>query len=322
MGHWVFDRVADGLFLQGLRPHLSKLHRQDVLLDVNGSLLTGGNAADATTWRSHHAFSGRCGLRLEQAAVPPTGPPAAIVSTSASDYRAWVADFHLQSTSEEPHLLVSVAPHYAPLQGNTEQGRRAWRPPTAEEQDTYDKRMLETPLIWEEPMTISIDCTASGMFLWSEELGYYGEKVAERCFVRRSNENGGDDKATASVGREGHFEAFLRLSWRMAQTGDTDVASTRNSGNSNAEMAVFVRADTTEEGGNEAPCDVPAADTAKTGGSEAAAARRSGGNGLGDGAYVWRLLWERAVTWHNVPDEVHFTPYVTLMDGGDEVTLL
>ncbi|EKG05011.1 hypothetical protein TCSYLVIO_003923 [Trypanosoma cruzi] len=349
MGFWVFDRVADGFLFPGRR-QLSRLHQRNAILDSNGMTLTGDLAAEATTWRSHHAFSGRCGLSVKRSPEPHDNRDEArrngggdvphpekmfpsyecIISRSPNDYRAWAVDFHLQSTSEEPHVLLSVAPYYAPLQSNLVEGGRSWRPPTTEEQEMYDKRMLETPLIWEEPMTLSLDCTNNGMFLWSEEWKIFGEKIADNCFSRRSQSRGGDDSVDQMGGvsgvREGPYEAFVRLSWRMMSAGENDMydgekrslsdASVRNIivGPCQGEMTVFLRTSSSDQ--NEGDVSVPR----QINGTGNVGAH--GGESVSSGVQVWKRAGGRAVLGDDIPNEIYFTPYVTLMDAGDEAILL
>ncbi|KAH9577563.1 hypothetical protein LSM04_008303 [Trypanosoma melophagium] len=408
ISHWVFERIADGLFLGPRRPlrHLCKSHRRGIMLDRSGVPLTADNTAAATTWRSHHAFSGRCGLYLDQqreseqqrerkeeernekqehvqnsvnrngggdVPQPETvweGGGETIVSQSPDDYCTWIADFHFFSTSDEPHVLLSVAPHYAPLQGNTTEEESIWRPPTQEEKEIYDKRMLETPLIWEEPMTLSVDCTANGMYLWSEEWGFFGEKIADTCFEERGQRCAGNNYRNNTRGmqqqeeeeqQEKSYEAFVRLSWRMTAAGEHDARagedpslhdSTITHSNENlqghGEMVVFVRTGCSQDevcngrsnnnnnnnntggdgssstnGTSHMPpvASTPLASTASLGCLNGCKGVE-GGERIISGEHVWRRVCERVLVLGRVPQEIHFVPYVTLMDDGDEVTIL
>ncbi|ORC93548.1 uncharacterized protein TM35_000014250 [Trypanosoma theileri] len=417
---WVFERLADGLFLGPRHPlrHLCKLHRQGVLLDRNGTPLTADNIHTATTWRSHHAFSGRCGLRVDQQQQQQQGEGEgkgkeredegenskqqtlqknansygggdvpqpetvleesgeAIVSQSPDDYRTWIADFHLLSKSDEPHVLLSVAPHFLPLQGNTTE-EKVWHSPTKEDQEIYDKRMLETPLIWEEPMTLSVDCTSNGMYLWSEEWGFFGEKIADSCFEQQvhrrvvgdyhsNNRNGIQESLQQQEQieewqQEKSHEAFVRLSWRMKPAGEQDARSGEHRSlhdstfthinenfQSYGEMVVFVRSGSSQDnvcndrnngstggggddgnsGGSGMSLVVSAITTTLLSSSSSSSGGLNGCKGteggelISSGNHVWRRVCERVVVLNGILQEMHFVPYVTLMDDGDEVTIL
>ncbi|RNF27021.1 uncharacterized protein Tco025E_00705 [Trypanosoma conorhini] len=348
-GCWSFDRVAEGLLFSDLR-QLSRRHPQDAMLDVNGVPLARGRATEVHTWRSHHAFSGRCGLSVKRPTEPSDNREAArrngggdvpnpekmssshecTFSRSPDDYRAWEVDFHLQSTSETPHVLLSVAPQYLPLQSSVVESGRSWCPPTAEEQEMYDKRILETPLIWEEPMTLSVDCTTNGIFLWSDEWRMFGEKIADRCFSRRIQSHVGeysvDNTGPRSVVREGPYEAFVRLSWRMMAAGECDAyygekrsfndSSLPNTcvGPRYGEVSVFLRTSNLDQ-----EDEVASVMRQRDGGGTV---RARGGESVSSGAQVWERAGGCAVPGDDVPDEMYFAPYVTLMDAGDEAILL
>lgn len=52
-------------------------------------------------------------------------------------------------------------------------------PPTPEERRYFDKKMLYTPLIWEEPFTVSVEVTAGGLSLWSEQWEVYSKRLSD-----------------------------------------------------------------------------------------------------------------------------------------------
>ncbi|ESL11780.1 hypothetical protein TRSC58_00462 [Trypanosoma rangeli SC58] len=318
------------------------------MLDVNEVPLASEHAIEAYTGRSRHALSGRCGLAVRRPtekhdyrnAARRNGSgdaPAPEMSLSheytilrsPDDYRTWEVDFYLQATGENPRVLLSVAPHYLPFQSRDAESGRFWRPPTAEDQEMYDKRMLETSFIWEEPMTLSVDCTTNGIFLWSEEWIILGEKIADKCFSRRIQGRGGDDRvdnaSLGSVVREGPYEAFVRLSWRMMSDGENDACggekcslndlSLPNTfvGPRHGEVAVFLRTSSSEQE------DEDVAILRQRHGSGRVGA--CGGESVSSGVQVWKRAGGCAVSGDDVPDGVHFTPYVTLMDAGDDAIL-
>lgn len=51
-------------------------------------------------------------------------------------------------------------------------------PPTSEERQCFDKKMLYTPLIWEEPFTVSAEVNAKEISVWSEFWELYGQRVS------------------------------------------------------------------------------------------------------------------------------------------------
>ncbi|CBH10593.1 hypothetical protein, conserved [Trypanosoma brucei gambiense DAL972] len=324
---WVFDCAAPGLYCEPRR--LLKPFSTDNILDATGRAFeTVEDGLKATTWRTHHAFSARCGLTSVTRSDSTTcgkGVEESSVSRSPEDYREWHADFHLRSPSAEPHVLLSVAPHYLPSRGsgNADDGRKMevvgsrgrwlkpWRPQTAEEQAAYDAAVLGTPLIWEEPLVLSLDCTADGVFLWSEDHGIYGEKVANRCFERHSSD-AGDDSA------EFKQEAFLRFRW-----SEQPPAQTSSVGSGRHEMK-----EEHVESPNVSKCGelrVFRGQRTKVEAEEPHVERISYEEAdvdAGSGGFLWQSVLHRIISCGPVPKEVYFAPYVTLMESGDEVSLL
>lgn len=57
-------------------------------------------------------------------------------------------------------------------------------PPTSEERQSFDKKMLYTPLIWEEPFTVSAEINAKEISVWSEFGELYGQRVHSTGFQK------------------------------------------------------------------------------------------------------------------------------------------
>jgi hypothetical protein len=214
---WAFEAYAEGLVVttadgaESSSPaapprYLQKTTRNNDLFDASGKPLAASEMHDATTWRTHHAFGGRCALvKASTQGGSSTGErgrqpvEAALASSSSpcwaeqawSAYQTWCIAFRLRSvTAEEPHILLSVAPAYYPLltspTGETREPDAATlaslpAAPSSEEQHHYNRRLLDTPLIWEEAYALSVECTPQGMFLWSDHYELFGKKIADRC---------------------------------------------------------------------------------------------------------------------------------------------
>ncbi|KAL7696281.1 hypothetical protein NQL31_005723 [Lotmaria passim] len=210
---WAFEAYAEGLVTAAaVEPEaaekpprqLHKTSRNNDIFDVDGKPLAASKRHEATTWRTHHSFSGRCALVKPAAydgwsgeangAAPtcppyPSGPSWAEQAWAA--YQSWSVTFSLHSaTADEPHILLSVAPAYFPLlsspTGETltpDAKTLASLPaaPSAQEQKHYNNRLLDTPLIWEEAYALSVECTPRGLFLWSDHWELYGKKILDRC---------------------------------------------------------------------------------------------------------------------------------------------
>nr|CCD13041.1 unnamed protein product [Trypanosoma congolense IL3000] len=345
---WVFESAAQGLHME--RRRLLKPNGIHNLIDINGApFKCAADAAEATLWRTHHAFSGRCGIgeaagnNAEQSDsygglhddIGANGPPT---SHTAENYRDWTVNLHLRSYSAEPHVLVSVAPHCLPSRGKgssfvdsvyaKDEGAcrwpRDWGPQTKEEQSAYDAAVLGTPLIWEEPLVLSVECTTAGMFLWSEDYEMYGEKVADRCFEKRDESFSGMDgssihKAGDACRAESLYKAFLRVRWRERQSappGEGNEGCCRDGEEKSADLFDLDR------------CSELYVYQGAPGVSKGLA---SGGNERNDPSgsellphnegVTWRQVLHRLIPCGSLPVNVHFAPYVTLMDGGDEALL-
>ncbi|KAG8344967.1 hypothetical protein TRVL_04206 [Trypanosoma vivax] len=277
---WVFTRAATGLLCNA--QCLMRTRQNEVLLDAEGQPMESENALTASTvWRTHRAFSGRCGLCVSDGEV-------SAVSESAEDYRAGEVNFCLRSAGKRPHVLISLVPHYV------RQEKGEWNHdafpcclPTAVEQDEYDRKMMETPLIWEEPLTFSVECTADGMYVWSDECGVYGEKVSSvPCFTPRDqNEYGkGTDDAKC-------FEALVGLSWKDTTTGSPHAEDDQLG----RRIEVMVSQWSTFTEDNAPVCNM--------------AAERI-------------CVVRRVMPCTGIPSCVYFVPFITLMDDLDSATIV
>lgn len=325
---WGFDAFADGLSTAAKDSdspdtaappqQLHKHYRNNDLFDAGGKLLDAETAHHATTWRSHHAFSGRCALVSPIAAADQQQQQRrafhvpAWAEQSWSAYQSWSAGFRLRSVAaDEPHILLSIAPAYFPnlvsATGDTREADAATLaslpcPPSAEEEAIYHHRVLETPLIWEEPYALSLECTPHGLFLWSDQWGIFGKKVADRCLEVRSDPSvspgTGDAAVEGASSAQPCFAAALRLHWRAGAGGSsagTPAAPTQ--------PTLTVELQTVE------------ADAATTGSTTSVTTER-GGNA------VWQQVIELPLPLDGVSAKAAFRPYVTLMEGGDSVELL
>ncbi|KPA82196.1 hypothetical protein ABB37_03318 [Leptomonas pyrrhocoris] len=211
---WGFEAYSEGLETTAgaeskisVEPprELHKTSRNNDLFDVSGKPLTASDMQDATTWRTHHAFSGRCALVKpaekgksngnSRDATAESPPPQRSRPSWAEEawaaYQNWTIAFRLRSTTaEEPHVLLSVAPAYFPLlcsptgemsAPDAETLASLPAAPSSQEQEHYNHRLLDTPLIWEEAYALSVECTTRGMFLWSDHWELFGKRIADRC---------------------------------------------------------------------------------------------------------------------------------------------
>ena len=95
-----------------------------------------------------------------------------------------------ESTAVTPNILVGFSP--IPMRKitttTTEQEPTMQRLSGGDWSEAAEQtRLLSTPLLWEEPGTIMMECSDKGAFLWSDALGLYGKKVWDQCFVREAN---------------------------------------------------------------------------------------------------------------------------------------
>ncbi|KPI87486.1 hypothetical protein ABL78_3435 [Leptomonas seymouri] len=229
---WAFEAYAEGLVTMvdaesdvSEKPprQLHKTSRNNDLFDASGKPLMASDMHDATTWRTHHAFGGRCAIikpfvedgkgksspdsRAERCSPHPSGPSWAEQAWAA--YQSWSIAFRLRATtSEEPHILLSVAPAYFPLltlptgearEPDAETLASLPAAPTAQEQKHYNNRLLGTPLIWEEAYALSVECTPRGMFLWSDHWELFGKKIADRCLEVQEKTKEVDEASSAVV---------------------------------------------------------------------------------------------------------------------------
>lgn len=93
-------------------------------------------------------------------------------------------------SSSSPNVLVGFSPiplrssTTAPQQGGSGIVMNGEWSSTAEQ-----TRLLSTPLLWEEPATVMLECSERGAFLWSDALGLYGKRIWDQCFVKHSESN-------------------------------------------------------------------------------------------------------------------------------------
>ncbi|KAG5493145.1 hypothetical protein GH5_01882 [Leishmania sp. Ghana 2012 LV757] len=306
---------------------LCKQNQNRDVFDVQGNLLNTSEAHSATTWRTHHAFSGRCALVNEATAA---GGAAAHCFTAPdwaeqawTAYQSWSVAFRLRSiTTDEPHILLSVAPAYFPslvtVTGGTREADAATLAslpgaPSAEEEVIYNKRMLETPLIWEEPYALSVECTPNGVFLWSDHWGIFGKRVADHCMeVRRgaARQSGmaklpspGPPLASAAADERPAptiYDAALRLRWSATGTGNQSSTDGVPASAATPTLSVELKLASADEAGR----------TAATTCVE------------GVGEDLWQHLVNLPLPLDEVARKAAFRPYVTLMEGGDAVELL
>ncbi|KAG5493907.1 hypothetical protein JKF63_01739 [Porcisia hertigi] len=327
---WGFEEYAEGLSiftekydapLTGTTPeggsaaplppprHLYKQNRNNDLFNAQGKLLNTTEAQGATTWRTHHAFSGRCALVNLSApaddAVSHPLNPSSWAEQAWTAYQNWSISFHLRSTAtDEPHILLSVAPAYFPnLVSSTGERHEADAAtlaslpcaPSAEEEVMYNKRILETPLIWEEPYALSVDCTPHGVFLWSDHWGIFGQKISERCLELHADNAGENETATMPF-----YDAALRLRWNA--NGAENPSSTDGVCVRGVTPTLTVELKKTS-------------DNAADGATSTARVEKMKQE-------VWQHLIDLPLPLDYVALKAAFRPYVTLMEGGDSVELL
>jgi hypothetical protein len=159
-----FGAAADELFLSPCRTILKKLGGCTSISNVNddaGRHATASLSSSSTFVKSAHAFSGRL------------DPETAAASNTCSGGEEW--DVALQLTSKgisSPNVLVGLGPR-----GTTASllvDGAAEVPPTAESQQMFEGRVLSTPLIWEEPGFVCMECSDRGVRLWSDAMGWFG----------------------------------------------------------------------------------------------------------------------------------------------------
>ncbi|KAK7200806.1 hypothetical protein NESM_000139000 [Novymonas esmeraldas] len=347
---WAFEAFAEGLTATSkpgsaadtaaaaaasLSPprHLYKKNRNNDLFDAHGKLLDAAGAHLVTTWRTHHAFSGRCALVCPGG----TGDGGSATATARSfggprwaeqaraAYQDWSIAFRLRANAaDEPHILLSVAPAYFPnlvsatgetLAASPETLASLPSAPCAEEEVVYDRRVLETPLIWEEPYALSVECTPHGVFLWSDHWSIFGKKIADRCLELRHRVAGRSGAPTSPVSdpptpaageadASAFYDAALRLRWSVPEATQQRSATTA--------PTLSVDLKTSDSGSNTASTAAAAAATAGTAAGSASSADEGS----------WRCLIDLSLPLDDVSSRAAFRPYVTLMEGGDAVELL
>lgn len=356
--HWVFDQAAPGLIVSKLRKWwntthggdasvggeessravwLRKVHNSNVLFDSTGSReLSKEEACALTTWRSHHAFSGRCML-----SKPPEEKHATTTAAAKSDseavgsarivtdseaYRHWEVRFLLRSTNEEPTTLLSVAPYYLPysaaidLLSNAPAVKeglcKGWTSPSADNRRQYDKRIMETPLIYEEPYTFSVECTPQGMFLWSDHWKLWGDKIAPRCYEAGTftlNPTTGSSTPGGPTRVSGH-QSYVRLQWRVdpptdgaSSTAATLSVSLGQTCHDSVQGVAFHASSTPPRTPISVDTDVNHTSTSVSSPSS---------------DFYWQNVYSTKLDIEDHASHALFVPYATLMEGGDQVILI
>lgn len=330
--HWRFEVVADGLDVTPSAMEVAKRVGNNALFDADGAPLSAEAAEKASTWRSHHSFSGRCSLRQEASEANNIHTTTA---ATAVDYDDWSVGFHLRSATADPHMLVSVAPRYFPYAGassfmppadnsskqetvNGSDGSNGsssgevvgaakvpfLSAPSAEEQGIYIRRMLETPLIYEEPYAISVECNARGLFVWSDQWAIHGKRIATTCIVPSGRGGGGgDDNINTDIKTEG----FVKLSWWMPRhTAASEAAHQQQT--PVASVAVSL-------GGysSEGTLDT----SANTNGSSPSSSSASGS------VVQWQQVFETTLELEDaLAGTAAFVPYVTMIEAGESVRII
>lgn len=203
----------------------------------------------ASTWQTSSAFTGRCGIVRTNAVAGAilAGSDELVASNSfvvprwlsrrPVDYSKWSVEFYLRSNAAMPSILLSVGPYYFPyccsldLVPKNRQSIQPYEPlPSTEEgRHSHTHRVLQTPLIWEEPHTFSVEANAKGLYLWSDQWETYGKKISETGMHSAE-----DLKGFGKIGSILHadinfetmpelavapaFECYLRLDWESSET--------------------------------------------------------------------------------------------------------
>lgn len=157
----MFGAVADGLRLINGNSMVTKSH---------GTILSGGAqpTANAMTIKSTHAFSARCGDCRRDA---DDGPQAVVLELTSQGGNS------VLGAAAPPSMLVGFGPATYPSDFVSESENGAL-PQEKEMQRQWDQRVLTTPMIWEEPGFVFVECSNEAPKLWSEDLGAYGKPLA------------------------------------------------------------------------------------------------------------------------------------------------
>lgn len=323
---WAFEAYADGLSVtapgaeskttSAPPQELHKTSRNNDLFDASGKPLAPDAVHDVTTWRTHHAFGGRCALvhqtpqsvhedsasnaaAATHAPAYPSGPSWAEQAWTA--YQNWSIAFHLHSvTAEEPHILLSVAPAYFPMlsspTGETLVPDAATQDslpaaPSAEEQQHYNNRLLDTPLIWEEAYALSVECTPRGMFLWSNHWELFGKKISDRCLEVEKHSAVEAPLQSYNAGVRLRFNSTSAAALATNAEATTTVAST-------PVLAVDLRA----------PASLPQ--------PLAVAISKEGDEAL------WQHVMDIPLPMDAIAHKSAFRPHVTLLESGDSVHII
>lgn len=328
-------------------------------LDETGKAISSAEAADAaTTWKTMNSFSGRCGLAKPNSMTRFTSNQSDVrradistvaplwLSRSPKDYREWSVQFYLRSSVELPSILVSVGPYFYPYASEIDLMGPRGRiqpfspiPSTAQERYQFDRKMLQTPLIWEEPYTMSVEVNKDGTFFWSDTWELFGVKAGDEgmqdsetgirfgdiaAILQRSI----DFETMPGLDARPHYEAFVRLDWCSSENVD------ENTGKRAAKLEVW-RGFLDEKSGvyeqEELPMDVDeepsmaeeASSTSSTGSDKSESLR------LGGKVKVvqllrcnWTKIGEQAYSIPKEAVDVMFAPYVTLLSGGDTAIVI
>eukprot|EP00796_Vickermania_ingenoplastis_P007230 gene7230-5081_t len=294
------------------------------LCGPDGKPLSDADKESVSTWRTNKSFSGRCGLGVRNAVVTPNLQESdervaeirSVVpqwlSQAPHEYRNWSAQFYLRSSAELPNILLTVAPYYFPytaeldLAGPLRGPVKPFDPlpSTPEERWAFDRKMLHTPLIWEEPYALSFEVNKDGIFLWSETWELYGTKVGELGMRTAKNMERFNDIAPI-LQRSLDFETYPGLSEPpIYEAFLHELSGIYEYSTAPAEVGNGAEADVSDSGGS---------------GSDS-----SSGDSLYNQVRIvphLQFIWEEVETRRIlIPCEAvnaFFTPYVTLGAGSD-----
>lgn len=377
LGQFAFEGVAEGLCSTLTHPPkrtwitdretynqwnpskwVSRVLASDGFTDSKGKPLTENEAQKITTWRTYNSFSARCGvakvhgvtqfgLSISEVRVAEISSLMPLwLSRQPADYRSWTVEYYLRSSAELPSILVSVGPYFYPYTseiGLLRRGRplRPFDPLPAspEERNTFDRKMLQTPLIWEEPYTVSVELNHEAILLWSDTWEVFGQRLSDEPAMQKA-ENGKrfgevnsilkrslEFETMPGIEETPLFEAFIRLDWSTG--AEVDVTGRRQAllgvwrGEMDYRSGVYEDEMDASETVEEKSQSIEMASVGSGDSEESEAAD------LGKRVKVRQML---RCNWTKVGEQkfvippeavnVFFTPYVTLLAGGDTAVII
>ncbi|CUG93814.1 Hypothetical protein, putative [Bodo saltans] len=218
-----FCAAAEELFISSCHSILSKLGGTSNNDSGDFKESVHVPASSPTFLKSTHAFSGR----LDH--------PDANSNANGSD--EWDVALRLTSSGKEsPNVLVGFGPRQRTMTpanagngGTTQNHNNDQQPPTeGESQQMFERRILSTPLIWEEPGFVCMECTSSdvGVRLWSDTLGWFGISSSKLLLQEPTtvDRHASDEKIDSSIppplscfqysSERDLWEADVRLTWK------------------------------------------------------------------------------------------------------------